>query len=195
MSEIVDRYRTCADAFAAKITAVAPDQWSEQSPCADWKARDVVGHILVMHGAMLQPLGRDLSPAPSIDDDPLAAFRAARADIEALLDDPVSASAETETPAGRMSIGEHVDRVLSTDLVLHGWDLARATGQDDTIDPCEVERIWPTVQDIPDELRTPGAFRPGLTVFGPEVALPDDASRQDRLLAMLGRDPRGPSGE
>jgi hypothetical protein len=118
------------------------------------------GHIVVMHGAMLQPLGRDLSPAPSIDVDPLAAFRAARADVEALLDDPVSANVEAETPAGHMSIGEHIDRVLSTDLVLHGWDLARATGQDDTIDPYEVERIWPTVQDIPDELRTPVAFRP-----------------------------------
>ncbi|MGH9262155.1 MAG: TIGR03086 family metal-binding protein [Acidimicrobiales bacterium] len=189
MSEISDRYRRCADAFERKVANVAPDHWSDQSPCEDWKARDVVGHIIMMHGAMLGPLDRQLSPAPSLDDDPLGAFRSARADIEAVLDEPELAATDCDTPAGRIPVEQHIDSVLTTDLVLHGWDLARATGQDDTIDPDEVERIWPTAQGIPDEMRTPGAFRPGLVVFGPAVKVPDDAPLQHRMLGLFGRDP------
>jgi uncharacterized protein (TIGR03086 family) len=189
VSEIADRYRTRADAFQSKVAAARPDRWDDRSPCADWTARDVVGHIIDMHGVMLRPLGRGLSPAPALADDPLGAFTAARADVEALLADPEVAATEVDTPMGRSTVEQHVDQVVSTDLVIHGWDLARATGQDDTIDPAEVDRMWPGVQHIPEEMRIPGAFGPGVVVFGPEVKVPEDASRQDRLLGLLGRDP------
>jgi uncharacterized protein (TIGR03086 family) len=189
MSEIAARYRRRADAFEAKVAAVTPDHWSDRSPCDEWTARDVVGHIIDMHGVMLAPLGRSLSAAPSLDDDPLGAFRAARADIEPLLADPALAATECATPMGRMALEQHIDGVVSEDMVLHGWDLARATGQDDTIDPAEIDRLWPGVQDIPAEMRIPGAFGPGIVVFGPEVEVPDDAPLQHRILGLLGRDP------
>lgn len=187
--EISDRYRRRADIFEALVANVAADRWSSPSPCDDWDARGVVGHIIDMHGVMLNPLGRELSPAPTLDADPLGAFRAARADVEAVLADPVTAQHECDTPMGRMTVAEHVDGVVSEDMVIHGWDLARATGQDDTIDPAEVERLWPSVQDMPEEMRTPGAFGPGIVVFGPEVAVPADAPLQDRLMGKFGRDP------
>ena len=190
MSTVAERYRTRADAFQSKVEAVRPDQWSNQSPCDDWSARDVVRHIVDMHAAMLQPVGRGLSPAPSVDDNPLAAFRSARGDVEDLLDDPQLAATAVSTPAGQMSAEQHVDQVVSEDMVLHGWDLARATGQDDTIDPGEVERMWPNAQQIPEIMRTPGAFGPGIVVFGPEVTIDADAPLQDLLLGLLGRDPR-----
>jgi uncharacterized protein (TIGR03086 family) len=192
MNEIADRYRRRADAFQRKVSAVAPDRWANQSPCADWDARGVVGHIIDMHGVMLRPVGRELSPAPSLQDDPLAAFAAASADVEALLVDPEISLSECDTPMGRMTMEQHVDGVVSIDLVIHGWDLARATGQDDTIDPVEVERLWPSVQGIGEEMRTPGAFGPGIVVFGSEVKVPPGAPIQDRLLGLLGRDPARP---
>ncbi|MDP9145742.1 MAG: TIGR03086 family protein, partial [Actinomycetota bacterium] len=77
----------------------------------------------------------------------------------------------------------------STDMVIHGWDLARATGQDDTIDPDEVARMWPEAQGIGEEMRTPDFFGPGIVVFGPEVTVAADAPLQDRLLGLLGRYP------
>jgi len=194
MNEIADRYRARADAFQRKVAAVRPDQWSNQSPCEDWKARDVVGHIIDMHGVMLRPLDRQLSPSPSVADDPLGAFTSARADIESVLDDPELAGIESDTPGGgRMTVEQHIDEVASADLVIHGWDLARATEQDDTIDPEEVERAWSASVSLPPEMlemmRTPGAFGPGVKVFGPEVNVPEDAPLQDRLLGLLGRDP------
>ena len=88
MNEITLRYRARADAFQRKVAAVQPVQWSNPSPCAEWTARDVLRHIVDMHGAMLRPVDRELSPAPAIDDNPLAAFISARSDVEAVLTDP-----------------------------------------------------------------------------------------------------------
>jgi uncharacterized protein (TIGR03086 family) len=191
MSErILDRYRRRADTFDRMVAAVQPEQWANPSPCAEWDARGVVGHIVDMHGVMLRPVGRDVSAAPSLTDDPLGAFRSARADVEAVLADREIATTEVDTPMGRTTVEQHIDQVVSQDMVIHGWDLARAAGQDDTIDPAELERMWPSVQQIPPEMRIPGAFGPGIVVFGPEVPVPVDASLQDRVLGLLGRDPR-----
>src|SRR5262249_51359358 len=157
---VAGRYRLRADAFERKVAAVQPDRWDNPSPCVAWTARDVVGHIVDMHGVMLRPLGRQLSPAPALTDDPLGAFKAARADVEALLRDPAIAKSEIDAPAGRMTVEQHVDQVPSADMVFHGWDLARATGQDDAIDPVEVQGIWTGMSAMPPELleqfRTPG---------------------------------------
>ena len=193
MSAIADRYRRHADAFGRKVAALRPDQWSNQSPCEAWNARDVVDHIVVMHPVMLRPVGLEPSAAPAVNDDPVGAFEAARADVEAVLDDPGLAGTECDTPNGRMTVEQQIDEVVSDDLVFHGWDLARATGQDDTMEPEDVERLWSIITAIPPDLiakyRTPGAFGPGVEVFGPEVAVPEDAQLQDRLLGLIGRDP------
>lgn len=194
MTEIADRYRRRADRFETRVAAVRPDQWDNQSPCEDWQARDVVRHIVDMHGEMLKPVGESLSPAPSVDQDPLAAYRAARADVQRALADPSLANRAAPTPAGMtQTVAEHVDQVVSDDLVIHGWDLARATGQDDTIDPDDVALMWAKVQQIPADvwemMRTPGAFGPGVKVFGPEVEVAPDAPTQHKLLGLFGRDP------
>jgi uncharacterized protein (TIGR03086 family) len=193
MSAIADRYRRHADAFERKVATVRPEQWSNQLPCAAWDARGVVEHVVVMHGVMLRPVDRAPSPAPSVRDDPVGAFTAARADVEAVLDDPELAGLVCDTPNGRMTVAQQIDEVVSDDLVLHGWDLARATGQDDTMDPEDVERLWAITTAIPAELmekyRTPGAFGPGVEVYGPEVKIVADAPLQNRLLGLIGRDP------
>jgi uncharacterized protein (TIGR03086 family) len=182
-NEIASRYRTLADVFGQRIQQVGPEQWSNQSPCIEWTARDVVDHVVGTHGMMLGFIGRSLSSAPSVEDDPRAAFKAARADMETVLDDPELAGTEYDGLFGRTTIAATVDRFLGFDLVVHGWDLARATGQDEHIDPQEVERVWAHARELGDNLRQPG-------VCAPAVELGDDASEQDRLLAYLGRDPR-----
>lgn len=190
MNEIVERYQRRADAFEAKVVAVRPDQWDNPSPCEKWSAGDVVDHLIAMHGYMLRPIGRS---APERTDDRLADFRAVRKVVQDLLDDPAVAGQEVETPSGKMTFAQQVDCVVSDDLVLHGWDLARATGQDEAMDPGDVERLWASTTAIPAELmeqyRTPGAFGPDVEVFGPEVPVAQDESLQNRLLGMIGRQP------
>lgn len=193
MNAIADRYQAHADAFERTVAAVPAEAWTNPSPCAEWNARDVVRHIVDMHAAMLQPLDRRLSLAPSVDDDPLAAFRAARADVEAVLADAEVAGSETETPMGTVAAEQQIDQVVSDDMVVHRWDLAKATGQDSSMDPDDIERLWAATSALPAELlerfRTPGAFGPGIVVFGPEVPVAPDAPLQDRLLGLIGRDP------
>lgn len=189
MTEIAERYRRRAGTFEQKVAGVRPDQWGNQSPCEKWTARDVVDHIVGMHAYMLMPVGRTVElPA-----EPLAAFRAARAAVEAVLDDPALAAQECQTPTGKMTVEEHIDQVVSDDLVLHGWDLARATGQDETMEPVDVERLWASTSAIPAEVlekyRTPDAFGPGIEVFGPEITVAENAPLQDRLLGLIGRRP------
>jgi uncharacterized protein (TIGR03086 family) len=192
MNAVADRYRTHADAFERRVAGVRAEQWSHRSPCEDWTARDVVRHIVDMHAAMLRPLERGLSPAPSVDIDPMGAFRSARADIEAVLSDPRLAGTAADTPSGRMTVEQEIDQVVSDDMVIHGWDLARATGQDEVIDPRDVARMWATTTALPTQwlqrLRTPGAIRPNMKVLGPEVQVPADAPLQDHLLGLFGRD-------
>jgi uncharacterized protein (TIGR03086 family) len=187
MTSIADRIAHLSDRFEALIVDVSPDAWSNPSPCSEWTARDVVGHVVDVHGMMLRPLDRGLSPAPAVDDDPLGAFRSARADIAAVLADPELATFEYDGYFGRAVVEETIDGFLGFDLVVHGWDLARATGQDAAIEPSEIARLNQQVGHLGDNLRTPG-------VCADPVDVPADASPQDRLLAYLGRDPSWPAG-
>ena len=193
MTAVADRYRRRADEFERTIEGVRPDQWADQSPCERWTARDVVDHVVGMHDHVLGAVDRPRTAAPPVAEDPLAAFRAARADAEAVLADPALGVVECNTPTGRMTVERHIDLVLSDDMVQHRWDLARATAQDDTIDPEDVERLWASTRAIPADVmeryRTPGAFGPGIEVLGPEVPVPEDAPLQERLLGLIGRNP------
>ena len=188
-SAVLERFRRRADAFEALVAATPTDRWSSQSPCDDWDARGVVDHIVMMLGVMLRPVGMTPAEGPSVEDDPLAAFRTARADVEALLTDPEVATRIVRSPAGEMSVADMVDQVASQDLVHHGWDLAKATGQDASMDADDVVELLPVVEGLPPEVYEPGAYGPDIFVLGPKVAVPDDAPAQDRLLGLLGRDP------
>ena len=186
---IAGRYRRRAARFEELILGVGSDAWASQSPCQDWTARDVVDHVVGMHAAMLAPLGRSPGPESSAAGGPIDAFTSARARLQHALDDPAVAGTACDTPTGTLTLAAHVDAALSVDLVVHGWDLARATGQDDTIQAEDLQLLWPIAQAIPEQFRVPGAIRPGLVVFGPQVQVAADAPPQHKILGMYGRDP------
>jgi len=70
------------------------------------------------------------------------------------------------------------------DLTIHGWDLARAIGADDTIDPALLDAVEPFYERVMGTWKLSGAF-------GGDVDPPEDADRQTRLLALLGREAWG----
>ena len=182
MGDIADRYRRLAAAFGERVAAVPDHRWDAQSPCPEWTARDVVRHVVDSQGMFLGFVGDEMGDIPSVDDDPSGAVAAATAAVQERLDDPARATQTFEGFLGESTLEDSVNRFLATDLVVHAWDLARATGQDERMDPQEVTEVWGTAQGFGDTLRTPGAF-------GPEIEPPPDASDQDRLLAFLGRQP------
>jgi uncharacterized protein (TIGR03086 family) len=180
MSEISDRYRRLGDAFADKISAVPEGKWESQSPCEEWKARDVVSHVVGTQGMFLGFIGKELGDIPSADDDPLGAWNAARTKVQAVLDDPDQATTEFQGFAGRSTFEAGVDKFLCTDLVVHGWDLARATGLDESIGAEDVKRVRRNMESMGDAMRGPGAF-------GAEIEAPGGADDQQKMLAFLGR--------
>jgi uncharacterized protein (TIGR03086 family) len=177
MSEISDRYRRRADAFEALIGRVPEHRWAGRSPCEEWLARDVVAHVVGYSAHELrEKAGVEPTTAPSANEDPAAAFRAIRADVQRVLDDPA-------TP---LDVAQFIDAAVSFDLPQHWWDLAKATGQDATMDPKEVEALWQALSPM----------RPGFWewqvehgYYAPKVPIPEDAPLQDRLLGLIGRDP------
>jgi uncharacterized protein (TIGR03086 family) len=183
MSEISERYARRASAFADTVAAVPDDQWAAPSPCEDWTARDVVGHVVQSQGMFLGFVGREMGDHPSVDDDPEGAVRAVTGRIQQDLEDPELAAQTFEGFMGTQAFETSVDQFLAADLVIHGWDLARATGQDDTIAAQDLAEMQEAVKHFPEEaMRSPGAF-------GPEVEVAADASDQDKLMGFLGRRP------
>jgi uncharacterized protein (TIGR03086 family) len=180
MSEVSERYDRLSAAFAAKAAAVSPDRWAAPSPCEDWTAREVVGHVVDSHATFLGLIGEPAPDGPSVESDPSGAFDAARAAVLERLEDPAVATRTYEGQLGVRTFEWAVDRFLSFDLVVHGWDLARATGQDEAIPDEELERVSATAGDMGDMGRAPG-------VLGPPLDPPPGADEQTRVLAFLGR--------
>ncbi len=182
MSEISKRYQRLSDAFAEKVAAVPDDAWDKASPCAGWTTRDLVQHVVDTQGLFLGFVGKELGAIPSVDSDPVGAWDAARAKIQHELDDPTLATAEFDGFLGRTTFEASVDKFLAVDQVVHGWDLARAAGLDETIAPEDVTRVREIAESYGEVARSP-------QVFGPAVEAPAGADEQTRLIAFLGRNP------
>jgi uncharacterized protein (TIGR03086 family) len=180
MSEIADRYERLADEFAVAIAAVPGDRWSSPSPCEGWTARDVVEHVCSTQGMFLGFVDEPAGEGPSVADDPVGAWRAASAPVRAVLADPTRASATFDGFFGPTSFEAAVDRFANFDLVVHRWDLARATGLDDSVDPVDAQRVLDGVAAFGPALYGQGVCADALTV-------PADADVATRMLAAVGR--------
>lgn len=183
MSEASARYTRLAATMTERVDGVPDDRWDNPSPCAGWTARDLVKHLVDTHGMFGGFVEQSLAPGPEVSKDPAGAWASGRDQMQAWLDDPAVAEREFQGLGGTSTMQDAVNRFICFDLLVHGWDLARATGQDETIDPAELPTLWEDTEAFGDNIRSEGTC-------GPEVIAPEDATEQERLLAFLGRDPR-----
>lgn len=181
MDDIIERYTRIASQFTDRVRQVSPESWNEDSPCAGWTARDVVGHLTEWIPGFFGAQGVEFGAVPSVDVDPVAAWVAVDRALSAALADPAQATRTIENPFGPTSLAETIDMIVVGDVFVHTWDLARATGLDESLDADQIQRMLDSMGSIPDEvLRTGG-------MFGPRIDVPDDADDQTKLLAFLGR--------
>src|SRR5262249_8394211 len=152
-----DRYRRLAAAFASTIAAVDHGRWDNRTPCEDWTARDLVGHMVDAQGMFLGFIGHRLPDLPRAADDPAGAWDGARPAAQAGLDDPAQASTTYTGMLGENTFEGSVDQFLSTDLVLHRWDLARATGQSIQLDRRDMADVRASMAPLADKMRGPRA--------------------------------------
>ena len=182
MTDISERYARNAQAFLDTVAAVPAGGWSSPTPCEEWTAAELVQHVVDSQGMFLRFVGKEPTDVPAVADDPLGAVRAAIVTVQADLEDPAAAGTTFTGLMGEQTFEQAVDRFLSFDLVVHRWDLARAIGQDVVIDDAELDRLDAALAEFGDmpEMRGPGGF-------GPALEAAEGASRQDRVLAFLGR--------
>jgi uncharacterized protein (TIGR03086 family) len=172
------------DAFGAKVQAVSPGAWARPTPCTEWDVRDVVNHVVAEHlwvphllrGETLADVG-DRYDGDVIGDDPVEAWERAseqsRAAWHTASDDFVVHLSFGDTPAS-----EYGEQMLS-DLVIHGWDLARGAGLDDQLDPVAAARVLDYLGPRAKEWHEFGVFAEPIEVDS------DDATT--RLLGLTGR--------
>ncbi|ORL36223.1 MULTISPECIES: TIGR03086 family metal-binding protein [Prescottella] len=161
------------------------------TPCTDWSVADLLRHLLELTTAFAAtarktPFPGDGSARPT--ELPVDWREQLERQLEVL---PAAwrepGAWEGEAAAGGVTMPAAVMGTVAIDeLVLHGWDLARASGQPFESDPASVEASlsFAASMSVPGE----EAGREGL--YGPVVPVPDDASDLDRLLGYAGRDPR-----
>ncbi len=181
-----DEYREIAGRFTALVEGVPDDAtWNRPSPVSEWTARDVVRHLVDwIPGFLAGGAGVTLPQGPDVDDDPAAAWRVASDGVQAVLDDPAAAERTLVNPhIGEVPLPEAISRFCTADVFMHTWDFARATGQDETLDPERCAVLLDGMRPLDELLRSSGQF-------GPKVEVPADADVQARMLAFIGRDPR-----
>jgi uncharacterized protein (TIGR03086 family) len=176
-----------ANRVARLLPAITDDQLRLPTPCAETTVGELLGHLLGLSAAFRAGAEKapDAGPPPAR---PPALPREWRAALPAALDELVVAWREPAAREGSTSVGgvempAAVIAVVALDeLVLHGWDLARATGQAYEVDGTSVEACLGFVAAAAQPEGVPG-------LFGPPVPVPDDAPPLDRLLGLSGRDP------
>lgn len=184
MSTPVEEYAHIADRFTARVDGVPDGRWDDPAPCEGWVARDVVRHLVEWFPPFLATgAGIELAPVPSVDDDPAGAWHALDDQIRALLAEPDVAARTFDHPqAGSHPLPQAIAMFFTADVFVHTWDLARATGQDESLDEEVAAGMLAGMEPIDEMLRGSGHY-------GPRVEVPADADVVTRLIAFTGRHP------
>jgi len=175
-----EQFETAHRPLAAVLDAVPADHWTRRSPCADWTARDVVNHLITTQREFLASRGIDLGDTPDVAADPAAAWRHHAKRVREVIADDAVAGTEFDGHFGRTTIGATLEQFYVWDMVVHRWDVARAVGADAALTDDELVQIDTGADSFGEALYMEGVCRPGNEV-------PEDADRETRVLARLGR--------
>lgn len=184
--QLLHAHRRAMNEFDQRVRAVRPDQWDNPTPCTEWTVRDLVNHLtseqlwapLLLDGATLDEVG-DRFDGDVLGSDPAAAWTEASAGARAAWERPGATTGEVHVTGGTIP-AEDYGWQMTMDLAVHAWDLARGIGADEELDPRLVEAVHTVFAPQADSFQ-------GLGIFAPPQPVGDDADRQTRLLALLGR--------
>ena len=179
-------HQRTAELFGRHVHAVADDQWHLPTPDTEWDVRDLVNHLVSEHrwvppllaGQTIDEVG-DRFDGDLLGEDPKAAWDEATAEALAAFAEEGAMQRTVHLSFGDVPAEEYAFE-LASDLLVHGWDLARAIGADERLDPDLVELVYQGWKPREAELRHSGLFAPP-----PEI--PPDSDRQTQLLALFGR--------
>jgi len=185
--DVVERYRRASLAFGQLVGRVGVGQWSWPTPCGEWDVRGLVNHLVgenrwaveLFAGKTVGEVGARLD-GDLLDDDPVAAWDSSARAALAAVEDPGAMESTVHLSFGDFRGADYAEQLFA-DLLVHGWDLARAIGADETLDRELVAACATWFTDWEDGYR-------GAGVIGPRRSEPD-GDDQAALLARFGRNP------
>lgn len=183
---LVDLHRRAVEGFDRNVQAVRDDQWSEPTPCSNWSVRDLVNHIVnedrwtpeLLAKKTIEDVGNRFD-GDLLGDDPKGSWENASKEALNAVQAEGALEGVVNVSWGQIPATEYVGQ-LFLDHLVHGWDLASAIGADTKLDPELVEACYAEAKEQEELIRASGAF-------GSQVDIPEDASTQTKLLALLGR--------
>src|SRR5499427_573583 len=186
MTDIAELHAQALDATGRIVGAVSADRWDAATPCPGWDARALVNHLVsgnlwaaeLAAGGTIEGVGTRLD-GDLLGDDPAGAYAESAAAAAAVFRRPCALDAPCAVSYGPVPGSVYAGHRF-LDVLVHGWDLAVANGQDYALDPQLMEACRQIMEPQLEAFRSAGAL-------GPEVAVPADASTQTRFLALLGR--------
>ncbi|MFI6482632.1 TIGR03086 family metal-binding protein [Nonomuraea sp. NPDC050663] len=173
------------------IRALRPEDLAKPTPCAEFDVRELINHMLYWGPSLVAAAYKRAPELPAVPEDEadLAAGDWAAA-LESQTVRLAEAWSRPEAWEGTASLGGPTELPASLiggmaagELVIHGWDLARATGQ-------EPEWDGELIEFVHDEVAKTALQGREMGVYGPEVEVPEPASLLEKALGLTGRDPR-----
>jgi conserved hypothetical protein TIGR03086 len=179
-------FRRAAEGFGRHVHAITDAQWHDPTPCTDWDVRTLVNHVTVeqlwvppLAGSSTVADVGDRFEGDQLGAEPVATWDAAVHASMAAFDATGALEGTVELSAGQKPTAEYAWE-MTTDALIHSWDLARGIGADETLDAELVELVYERTLPFAEQLQETG-------LFAPPVPVPDDASLPTKLLAIFGR--------
>ncbi len=168
------------------VDGVKPDQWHRPTPCSEWDVKQVTNHIIsenlwaaeLFQGKTIGDVGSRLD-GDLAGDDPALAYSASVAAASPVASSPGAMETTCHLSFGDYSGSDYAAQ-LFMDLLIHGWDIGKATGQDPRLDPDLVQACLPIAEHLTTQFRSAG-------VFGENLSVSAESDPQTRLLALVGR--------
>jgi uncharacterized protein (TIGR03086 family) len=188
--DIRQLHRTALDAFTRRVDPLPPESWRWATPCADWDVRALVNHVVgenrwvppLLGGATVADVGSALD-GDLLGDDPVAAWHESVGPaLEAIGATPLDSTVHLSF--GDFPAEEYLWQ-LTADALVHAWDLARATGQDEALPAEVVEGCARWFDGVEEAYRAAGAIGPAVVIDGADPA--------SALLGRFGRNPAPPA--
>jgi len=188
MTDIAQLHRRALDATHKIVAGIQPDQRTLPTPDEGWDVRALLNHIVsgnlwaveLTAGQTIDEVG-DRLDGDMLGDDPLGAYDASAQAAAAAFEEAGALDAQCAVSYGPVPGSVYAGHRF-IDVLIHGWDLAIATGQDATLDSALVAACLAVVEPQAGLMQASGSY-------GSHVDAPADADPQTRLLALLGRRP------
>lgn len=173
MDSIADVWAVAADKWDEVAAQLGDEDWAKPTPCDGWTVQELVDHAMHWQGRGGAVFGAEVGPD--------AEWAALKPAIAAALSNPANLEGNAEALGGTPK--QAVAGLITADLLVHSWDLARSIGADTTLPEAAVQSTLMGLQRLPEEMLR------SERMFGPAVDVSDDASSQDKLIAFVGRNP------